>query len=65
MQTSKKTFPSAQLQTYLKERRAHGSVPPFTAPAENAIENRTAQMEEYLVAWEHDWKLLDAARYVR
>jgi hypothetical protein len=64
MPTSSKTFPSAQLQTYLKEPRAHSSVPPFTTPAEGAIENRTAEMREYLVAWDQDWKLLAAAGYV-
>jgi hypothetical protein len=64
MPTSKKIlFPPPQLQTYLKESRAHGSIPPFTAPAMDATGKKKTEMQEYLLAWEQNWKGLGFTRY--
>jgi hypothetical protein len=64
MPTSKKIlFPSPQLQTYLKESRAHGSISPFTAAATDAIGKEKTEMQEYLLAWEQNWKGLGSTGY--
>jgi hypothetical protein len=64
MPTSKKIlFHSPQLQTYLKESRAHGSIPPFTAAAMDVTGKEKTEMQEYLLAWEQNWKGLEPAGY--
>jgi len=64
MPTSKKIlFHSPQLQTYLKESRAHGSIPPFTAAAMDATGKKKTEMQEYLMAWEQNWKGLGLTGY--
>jgi hypothetical protein len=64
MPTSKKIlFHSPQLQTYLKESRAHGSIPPFTAAAMDATGKKKTEMQEYMLAWEQNWKGLGSTGY--
>lgn len=56
MPTPQKPFPSVQLQSYITEPRAHGSVPPFTVIAtDEAAASKQAGMKEYLAAWEESW----------
>ena len=65
MPTPKKPFPSVQLQSYITEPRAHGSVPPFVVVAtDEAATSKEAGMKECLAAWEENWKRLGAIRYV-
>jgi hypothetical protein len=64
MPTSKKIFfHSPQLQTYLKESQAHGSIPPFAATATDATGKKKTEMQEYLLAWEQNWKGLGSTGY--
>jgi hypothetical protein len=58
MPKSKKTFPSVQLQSYLHEPRGDGSTPAVTIQAVDAASTKEAEMREYLVAWEKNWKLI-------
>lgn len=55
MPASKKDFPSAQLQRYLVESRAQGSVAPFTATMEGSATKRE-EMKGFLAAWGEHWK---------
>ena len=64
MPRSQNIYPSAQLQTFLNEPRAHGSVSPFTTAVQGANARKNAEIEEYLVAWEQNWKRLEATLYV-
>jgi hypothetical protein len=60
-----KTFPSIQLQSYFNEPRADGAILPFTGtPKDGMASMKKATMGVYLVAWEDNWKRLDAARCV-
>jgi hypothetical protein len=64
MPTSKKIlFHSPQLQNYLKELRAHGSIPPFTAATMDATGKKETEMQEYLLVWERNWKGLGSTGY--
>jgi hypothetical protein len=65
MPKSKKNFPSVQLQSYLNEPRAAGSVPKFTALTEDVASTKEAAMREYLVAWEEKWKRSETTRYAQ
>ena len=65
MPTPKKPFPSVQLQSYITEPRAHGSVPPFIVVAtDEAVTSKEAGMKECLAVWEENWKRLGTIRYV-
>jgi hypothetical protein len=59
-----KTFPSAQLQSYLKESRAQGSVPPFATATDTPVSTKQAALGDYLASWGDNWKRLEAVRYV-
>jgi hypothetical protein len=64
MPTSKKILlHSHQLQTYLKESRAHGSIPLFTAAAIDATGEKKTEIQVYLLAWEQNWKGLGPTGY--
>ena len=49
-------FPSVQLQSYITEPRAHGSVPPFVVITNGeAATSKEAGIKEYLANWEENW----------
>ena len=56
MPSTSKTFPSVQLQSYLRELRAHGHAPPFTIATDDAVAEKEASMRQYLVAWIEHWE---------
>ena len=56
MPKPQESIPSVQLQSYIREPRAHGSVPPFVVTAtDEAATSKEAGMKEYLANWEENW----------